>query len=249
MERLIRASKEEIESLLSSAATRSAPGPEPLHVPHEEEGGVLIESGFSQSAMELQAKDAAAEISRIRQETEMQRVSRVQGDAQESFNDQHPFEDAEAVTAKTAVIRVSKEKIESLISSAATRSAREPPWALSTRAPTTLESVTDRAEVAAEEEVDPKLKALFDKNGLGALCADVCRGLGGVKCLEDLKLVTAQDLDDELPKYVNLPLIQKRKLAAMIEGQEKGGRNMVIPFVGILALIGVLVAVQMIKRK
>jgi hypothetical protein len=74
MERLIRASKEEIESLLSSAATRSAPGPEPLHVPHDEEGGVLIEIGFSQSAMELQAKDAAAEISRIRYETELQRV-------------------------------------------------------------------------------------------------------------------------------------------------------------------------------
>jgi len=52
MERLIRASKEEIESLLRSAATRSAPGPEPLHVPHEKEGGVLIEIGFSQSAME-----------------------------------------------------------------------------------------------------------------------------------------------------------------------------------------------------
>ena len=138
MEHLIRASKEEIESLISSAATRSAAGPALLHVPHEEQGGVLIEIGFSHSAMELQAKDAAAEISRIRQETEMQRVSRVQGDAQESFNDQHPFEDAESVTTKTAVIRVSKEKIESLISSAATRSAREPPWALSTRAPTTL---------------------------------------------------------------------------------------------------------------
>ncbi len=147
------------------------------------------------------------------------------------------------------LIRASKEKIESLISSALTRSVREPPSTLSTRAPTTLEGVTDRAEVAAKEEVDPKLTALFDKNGLGAVCADVCRGLKGVKCLEDLKLVTAQDLDDELPKYVNLPLIQKRKLAAMIEGQGKGGGNMVIPFVGILALIGVLVAVQMIKRK
>jgi hypothetical protein len=74
MEHLIRASKEEIESLLSSAATRSAPGPEPLHVPLEEQGGVLIEIGFSQSAMEVQAKDAAAENSRTRHETEMQRV-------------------------------------------------------------------------------------------------------------------------------------------------------------------------------
>jgi hypothetical protein len=77
MEKIIRASKEEIESLLSSAATRSAPGPEPLHVPHEEQSGVLIEIGFSQSAMELQAKDDAAEISRIRHETEMQRVRAV----------------------------------------------------------------------------------------------------------------------------------------------------------------------------
>jgi hypothetical protein len=68
MEHLIRASKEEIESLLSSAATRSTTRtPEPLHVPHEKKG-------FSQSAMELQAKEATAEISRIRHETERQRV-------------------------------------------------------------------------------------------------------------------------------------------------------------------------------
>jgi hypothetical protein len=73
---------------------------------------------------------------------------------------------------------------------------------------------------AAEEAVDAGLKSLFVQNGLGAVCADVCRGLG-IECLDDLKLVTAQDLSDELPKYVKekLTLIQKKKLGAMIERQ------------------------------
>jgi hypothetical protein len=68
------------------------------------------------------------------------------------------------------------------------------------------------------EEIDG-LKALFVQNGLGEVCADVCSGLGA-ECLDDLKLVTAQDLSD-LPKYVKEKLtpVQKRKLAAMIEGQ------------------------------
>ena len=73
---------------------------------------------------------------------------------------------------------------------------------------------------AGEEAVDLGLKSLFVQNGLDAVCADVCRGLG-VECLDDLKLVTAQVLSDELPKYVKEKLtpIQKQKLAVMIEGQ------------------------------
>jgi hypothetical protein len=84
---------------------------------------------------------------------------------------------------------------------------------------------------AAEEAVDAGLKALFVQNGLGAVCADVCRTLG-VECLDDLKLVEPQDLIDELPKYVQkkLTVIQKRKLAAMIEGQRTvaGGSEAVV---------------------
>ena len=49
---------------------------------------------------------------------------------------------------------------------------------------------------AAEKSVGAGLKSLFMQNGLGAVCADVCRRLG-VECLDDLKLVTAQDLSDE----------------------------------------------------
>jgi Leucine-rich repeat (LRR) protein/GTPase SAR1 family protein len=72
---------------------------------------------------------------------------------------------------------------------------------------------------AAEDVVDAGLKSLFVQNGLGAVCADVCRGLG-VDCLDDLKLVTAQVLSDDLPRYVKEKLtpIQKQKLAIMIEG-------------------------------
>ena len=110
--------------------------------------------------------------------------------------------------------------------------------------------VTDWAEVAAEEPLDPELIALFVKKGLGAVCADVCKRLG-VKRLDELKqlkLVPAQDLYDELPKY--LTLVQKREVVAMIEGQPKGDGNTVIPFLGVVALIGVVVvAVQMVKRK
>jgi hypothetical protein len=93
----------------------------------------------------------------------------IQDDAQGSFNHDGvagatlvetstSYEDAEAVTAKTAVIRASKEKIESLISSAATRSAREPPCTISTRAPTTLGQQTpakahSELELTREEEL------------------------------------------------------------------------------------------------
>ncbi len=73
---------------------------------------------------------------------------------------------------------------------------------------------------AVEEVLDPGLKALFVQYGLGAVFADVCRGLG-VECLDDLKLMTAQDVIHELPKYVKekLTIIDKRKLKALIEGQ------------------------------
>jgi len=44
---------------------------QPHPVPHEEQGGVLV-----QAAMELQGKDAAAEIQRLRLEAEIQRLKK-----------------------------------------------------------------------------------------------------------------------------------------------------------------------------
>lgn len=124
---------------------------------------------------------------------------------------------------------------------ATTRSAPEPPLRTqapppvtpSTRALTALDGDTDRTEVATEEAVDPELKALLVEYGLDSVCVDVCRGLKrmGVECLDDLKFVEAQDLNDELPKYVNLTLIQKRKVAAMIEGQRTASGGVALPTV------------------
>jgi hypothetical protein len=69
---------------------------------------------------------------------------------------------------------------------------------------------------AAEEEMDVKLRIQFDRNGLGAVCADVCRALG-ITRLEHLSHVQAQDVDD-LPKYIkdNMKPVQERILKAMI---------------------------------
>jgi hypothetical protein len=76
-----------------------------------------------------------------------------------------------------------------------------------------------RQAVAVEEAVDAEVKALFEneKYKLGAVCADVCQGLR-VKCLDDLKLITSNEVKDELPKYVKekLTLTDQRKLLAMI---------------------------------
>jgi len=79
--------------------------------------------------------------------------------------------------------------------------------------------VGSRQAVAVEEAVDAEVKALFEneKYKLGAVCADVCQGLR-VKCLDDLKLITSNEVKDELPKYVKekLTLTDQRKLVAMI---------------------------------
>ena len=76
-----------------------------------------------------------------------------------------------------------------------------------------------RQAVVVEEAVDAEVKALFEneKYKLGAVCADVCQGLR-VKCLDDLKLITSNEVKDELPKYVKekLTLTDQRKLVAMI---------------------------------
>ena len=50
------------------------------------------------------------------------------------------------------------------------------------------------------------------------MCADVCQGLR-IKCLDDLKLITSNEVKDELPKYVKekLTLTDQRKLVTMIE--------------------------------
>jgi hypothetical protein len=78
---------------------------------------------------------------------------------------------------------------------------------------------SSRQALAVEEAVDAEVKALFEneKYKLGAVCADVCQGLG-VKHLDDLKLITLKEVKDELPKYVKekLTLTDQRKLVAMI---------------------------------
>ncbi len=95
------------------------PGPEPLHVPHEEQGGVLIEIGFSLSEMEPQKRrtsfeistDAAVEISRIRHETGMQRFrpeAEIQGLTHEAEMKRLKAE-AEAFKAESEANRLKQE--------------------------------------------------------------------------------------------------------------------------------------------
>jgi len=69
---------------------------------------------------------------------------------------------------------------------------------------------------ATEEVCDAGLKALFQQYGLCALCVDVCRELG-VHAVDDLALVTQDDLDD-LPNYLKHKLkpVQKRKLTDLL---------------------------------
>ena len=70
--------------------------------------------------------------------------------------------------------------------------------------------------VAGEGAVNAEVQALFNQHGLGAECVDVCTELG-VTSLNDLHLVTEQDVD-ELPKHVKdkLKPVKKAKLKALI---------------------------------
>jgi hypothetical protein len=68
--------------------------------------------------------------------------------------------------------------------------------------------------LAAKEEVDAGLQALFEKYKLGAVCADVCSGLE-VTCLDHLAYVGAQDVDD-MAKSVKLKPFHIKIIKTMI---------------------------------
>ena len=55
----------------------------------------------------------------------------------------------------------------------------------------------DRLWIQEEEFVDAGLKALFEQHRLGALCEDVCMGLG-VECVDDLVEIEKEHLDESL---------------------------------------------------
>ena len=74
--------------------------------------------------------------------------------------------------------------------------------------------------------LDAALVTLFEQNGLGALCADVCLELGVNTC-GDLALVAKEDLNT-LPKYVKdkLKFVQRRKLEQLIDSQLQFRRDL-----------------------